>query len=432
MATIIQNRHDSSNAWAVANPILAQGEIGLETDTKKFKVGDGTTSWNNLAYYMGDIPTKTSDLINDSGYITKNVNDLVNYKTSSAVETAIGNEATARENADNNLQSQIDAISASSDVTDIVGTYAELQSYDTSGLKNNSIIKVLQDESRDDEITYYHWVITNGTGAWVLIGEEGPYYTKSEVDSTFVAQTTTINGKPLSSSITLNASDVSALPSNTQYQTPITNENMLSADLVDDASTTNKFVTSNEKAIWNAKQDTISDLATIRSGASAGATAVQPSQLGTAAYEPTTAFATAAQGTKADSAIQGVQVNGSDLTPDANKKVNIDLSAYENKETIQTLSATDSITLADNTIYNGGAQTALTISLPSTVGVSFLSEIDFTSSTTATTLTYPNTLLWDGEDCSNNVFTPVVSKRYTCIIFYDGTYWRGIVKGVAV
>lgn len=66
-------------------------------------------------------------------------------------------------------------------------------------------------------------------------------------------------------------------------QTEITSENKLDADLVDDSTSTSKFVTSNEKNTWNSKQDTISDLATIRSGAAHGATAVQPSDLATVA-----------------------------------------------------------------------------------------------------------------------------------------------------
>lgn len=75
------------------------------------------------------------------------------------------------------------------------------------------------------------------------------------------------------------------------------------------------------------KQDNINDLQQIRDGAAAGASAVQPSQLGTAAYENANSFATAAQGAKADTALQGVQVNGTDLTPDANNKVNIPIGA---------------------------------------------------------------------------------------------------------
>jgi len=103
---------------------------------------------------------------------------------------------------------------------------------------------------------------------------------------------------------------------------------------------------------------------------------------------------------------------------------------YQEKSTIQTLSATDSITLADNTIYNGGEQTALTITLPATADVSFLCEIDFTSGTTATTLSYPNTIKWAGDDVANNVFIPVASKRYTIICAYDGVNYRFTVKGV--
>ena len=58
-------------------------------------------------------------------------------------------------------------------------------------------------------------------------------------------------------------------------QSEITSTNKLSADLVDDSTTTNKFVTAANKTTWDNKQDAISDLSTIRSGASAGATAAQ-------------------------------------------------------------------------------------------------------------------------------------------------------------
>ena len=152
------------------------------------------------------VPTKTSDLQNDSGFITKDVNDLTNYTLSSdlstvattgdyddlidkpdlsiyATTTALGNETTARENADIGLQGQIDAITSSSDVKDIVGTYQDLQNYDTSTLGNDDIIKVLQDSTHNDAMTYYRWVITGGTGSWDYIGQEGPYYTKSETDT---------------------------------------------------------------------------------------------------------------------------------------------------------------------------------------------------------------------------------------------------------
>jgi len=51
MAIQIQLRRGTASQWTAANTLLAQGEIGLELDTNKIKVGDGTTSWNSLGYY---------------------------------------------------------------------------------------------------------------------------------------------------------------------------------------------------------------------------------------------------------------------------------------------------------------------------------------------------------------------------------------------
>ena len=62
-------------------------------------------------------------------------------------------------------------------------------------------------------------------------------------------------------------------------QEKITTTNKLDADLVDDSSSTHKFVSASEKSTWNNKQDAIEDLADIRTGAEAGATAVQPSAI---------------------------------------------------------------------------------------------------------------------------------------------------------
>ena len=40
--------------WASQNPVLAAGEIGYETDTRKMKLGDGTSSWTQLSYLVAD------------------------------------------------------------------------------------------------------------------------------------------------------------------------------------------------------------------------------------------------------------------------------------------------------------------------------------------------------------------------------------------
>jgi hypothetical protein len=41
-------RYADKNIWYELNPILAEGEIGIESDTGFFKIGDGKTDWNNL------------------------------------------------------------------------------------------------------------------------------------------------------------------------------------------------------------------------------------------------------------------------------------------------------------------------------------------------------------------------------------------------
>lgn len=122
--TKILLRNDTAANWSTNNPTLGKGQIGVEIDTKKFKFGDGSTPWNSLGYGAGadialatasnngllsssdfsklagiesgadqnvievvkvnnsaltpdankavniTVPTKTSDITNDSGFIT--------------------------------------------------------------------------------------------------------------------------------------------------------------------------------------------------------------------------------------------------------------------------------------------------------------------------------------------------------------------------
>jgi hypothetical protein len=64
----IQLRNDTSSNWTSANPTLAIGEIGIETNTSKFKIGNGGTAWNSLAYST-TLPDQTD---NSGKYLTTN------------------------------------------------------------------------------------------------------------------------------------------------------------------------------------------------------------------------------------------------------------------------------------------------------------------------------------------------------------------------
>lgn len=49
-----KQKYDTSTNWTTNNPVLLAGELGIESDTNKFKIGNGTSAWNDLEYISGD------------------------------------------------------------------------------------------------------------------------------------------------------------------------------------------------------------------------------------------------------------------------------------------------------------------------------------------------------------------------------------------
>jgi hypothetical protein len=45
-------RNGTAAQWTAENPILLEGEVGIETDTRKYKVGNGVSAWSALPYYI--------------------------------------------------------------------------------------------------------------------------------------------------------------------------------------------------------------------------------------------------------------------------------------------------------------------------------------------------------------------------------------------
>jgi hypothetical protein len=50
MAVLIKLRRGTKNEWETENPVLANGEIVVETDTRQVKIGDGSSNYTSLAY----------------------------------------------------------------------------------------------------------------------------------------------------------------------------------------------------------------------------------------------------------------------------------------------------------------------------------------------------------------------------------------------
>jgi hypothetical protein len=66
MSYRIKLRRSTASQWTAANPVLFAGEVGVETDTNSFKIGDGTTAWTSLYYFKNS----SNVLINDLSDVT--------------------------------------------------------------------------------------------------------------------------------------------------------------------------------------------------------------------------------------------------------------------------------------------------------------------------------------------------------------------------
>lgn len=59
MATRMQQRRGTAAQWTSADPILEAGELGFESDTSKFKIGDGVNQWSDLDYFINEAAIST-------------------------------------------------------------------------------------------------------------------------------------------------------------------------------------------------------------------------------------------------------------------------------------------------------------------------------------------------------------------------------------
>ena len=95
--THINQRRDLSANWTSANPVLQLGEVGWETDTRKAKLGDGVTPWNDLLYAVAPSASAVASVNGKTGVVVLDKTDigLSNVDNTSDVDKPVSSATAA-------------------------------------------------------------------------------------------------------------------------------------------------------------------------------------------------------------------------------------------------------------------------------------------------------------------------------------------------
>lgn len=194
MANKLQLRRGTAASWTASNPILADGEPGVETDTNKFKLGNGSVTWNLLPYAAAtatelsnglatkadttSLPTAMS--LTDGNAGTSTVSQTISAATLKAsIVTNGGGDITVT-----NIQALLAKLPDTLDVK-LLGYHAANDGgsgvfyYDAVGLKSTHNGGTIIDPSRTFPTTWSNetqkatWFTagTTGTGVWKRRGD---------------------------------------------------------------------------------------------------------------------------------------------------------------------------------------------------------------------------------------------------------------------
>ena len=163
----LQIRHDTASNWLIRNPVLAQGEYGLETDTFLIKVGDGVLDWEHLPY-LNKLDSSYFKHTSEDGTITfsdsfMNTIEALEAAAGSAITNLIITEPPVNDTDVPNKKYVDDAIAA-------------------AGHLKRQIVQVLPAAQYADENTLYMVLAQSGdhyeeymviNGNWDMVGETG-------------------------------------------------------------------------------------------------------------------------------------------------------------------------------------------------------------------------------------------------------------------
>lgn len=208
----LQLRNDTSANWASKNPVLAKAEMGIETDTNKFKFGDGISTWSELGYVTPDEIEVDAELDAESVNPIQNkaVNEAVHYTNDTPTVSAIGGVAVGTTFENMPINEVLTKIlypyikpTASISVTPNGGTYEKGTSVSvtalkvTAGKKSSAIASVVAKQGSTTITTITEGVASGGT--FNCLPTDGITLT---ADATFSGTVTDVDGGSASASST--------------------------------------------------------------------------------------------------------------------------------------------------------------------------------------------------------------------------------------
>jgi hypothetical protein len=168
MATRMQQRRGTAAQWTAANPTLAAGEIGFETDTNKFKIGNGSSNWAALSYFANTAGLEA--LLNDGAPAALNtlneiaaaINDDPAFFTtvSTNLSTHISDETGIHGIADTSVLATFSYVTDA--IASVTGEYSELAG---TGLAWNSGTNSLEIDSTVATETYADGAVSTHNSA---------------------------------------------------------------------------------------------------------------------------------------------------------------------------------------------------------------------------------------------------------------------------
>lgn len=172
MSVQIQMRRGTAAQWATANTLLAEGEIGLELDTQKFKMGTGLLPWNDLAYYsaggVASVNGQIGNVVLDTDDVAEGV--INKYITAAEQSKLAGISA----GAEVNVNADWNSISGDSQILNkpALGTAASTASTDYATAAQGALAdSALQPAAIGTTVQGYSTVLSGTTASFTTVAE---------------------------------------------------------------------------------------------------------------------------------------------------------------------------------------------------------------------------------------------------------------------